>query len=80
MSRKASETGVETSTSATAETKPERKSVAVQFRVHMKTDETLLTYPFETNGNQNRLYLVGSEPILGLWTPSQAIPMIRLGG
>jgi len=55
----------------------EEKPIAVQFQVHMKSDLTLKTYPFETPGNQNRVYLVGDHPLLGDWTPADAIPMIR---
>ena len=57
----------------------EEKPIAVQFQVHMKSDLTLKTYPFETPGNQNRVYLVGDHPLLGDWTPADAIPMIRSG-
>merc|ERR1719167_1991690 len=54
-----------------------QKPITVQFQVHMKSDVALNTYPFETKGNVNRVYVVGDEEILGQWTPANAVPMIR---
>ena len=43
----------------------------------MKSDVALKTYPFETRGNVNRVYVVGDEEVLGHWSPANAVSMIR---
>ena len=67
------------SSKGTAKETPNAKPITVQFQTHMKSDLTLKTYPFESPGNVNRVYLVGDHPVLGEWIPGRAIPMTRIG-
>jgi len=52
------------------------KPITVQFQVHMKSDVAQNTYPFESRGNVNRVYVVGDDDTLGSWVPANAVPMI----